>query len=66
MVATMFCPRLCAFIENGALNPYSTKQTRRLVEICEEVEVYVPRDDIKYKVRYNMMDLMDYYIAKTS
>jgi len=49
MVATMFCPKLCAFLDNGALNPYSLKQVRRLREICEEVEVYVPKDDIKYK-----------------
>lgn len=50
MVATAFTPRLCAFIEGGAFNPYSMKQVKRLVELCEEVEVYVPKNDIKYKV----------------
>ena len=52
MVATMFAPRLCAFIDNGAFNPYSTTHVRRLMELCEEVGVYVPKDDIKHKVRH--------------
>lgn len=51
MVTTAVIPRFCKIIEGGSFDPYSAKDVRRLVDLAEEVEVSVPKDNPKFEVR---------------
>lgn len=50
MITTAVIPRICKVLEGGGLDPYSAKHVRRLVDLAEEVEVSVAKDDIKFEV----------------
>jgi GC-rich sequence DNA-binding factor len=47
---TAVLPRLSRLIEGGALDLFSMKDIRRLVDIAEEVEVTVERTNPKFQV----------------
>lgn len=51
MITTALVPRLCRIIENGGLDPYSATDIRRLVDLMEEIEVSVDRQNPKFEVR---------------
>lgn len=50
MVATAAVPRLCAILEGGALDVYSARDVRRLVDLAEQVEASVERGHLKHQV----------------
>jgi GC-rich sequence DNA-binding factor len=49
MIMTAVLPHLSKLIE-GALDPFSGKDIRRLVDIAEEVEVSVEKSNHKFQV----------------
>lgn len=51
MVSTAVIPRLIALIAGGAFDPYSIKDVRKVVDLVEQVEMCVPKEDLKYLVR---------------
>lgn len=51
MVSTAVIPRICKMVESGAFDPFSAKSTRSLVDLAEQVEIYVERDNTKFQVR---------------
>ena len=50
MVSTAVIPRLCKLIEGGALDPYSSKDLRTIVDLAEQIEMSVDRDNLKFQV----------------
>lgn len=50
MISTAIIPRIAKILEKGALDPYSAKNIRRLIDLCEEIEISVPRDNLKFEV----------------
>jgi len=50
MITTAVLPRLSKLIEGGALDPFSGMDIRRLVDLAEEVEVSVERNNHKFQV----------------
>jgi GC-rich sequence DNA-binding factor len=50
MITTAVLPRLSKLVEGGALDPFSGKDIRRLVDLAEEVEVSVERSNHKFQV----------------
>lgn len=50
MISTAVIPRVCKLIEGGALDVYSGKHIRRLVDLAEEMEVSVERGSAKFQV----------------
>ncbi|KAF4590038.1 hypothetical protein EYR40_009567 [Pleurotus pulmonarius] len=49
MISTAVIPRVCKLIEGGALDVYSAKHIRRLVNLAEEMEVSVERRSAKFQ-----------------
>ncbi|KDQ09945.1 hypothetical protein BOTBODRAFT_36752 [Botryobasidium botryosum FD-172 SS1] len=47
MITTAIVPQLCKLIEGGALDPFSAKHIRKLVDIAEQIEVTVEKDHLK-------------------
>ena len=50
MIATAVIPRICKMLEGGAFDPYSAKDTRTLVDLAEQIELSVERDNLKFQV----------------
>jgi hypothetical protein len=50
MISTAVIPRLCKLIEGGGFDPYSAKHVRRMVDLAEQVEASVARDNLKFHV----------------
>lgn len=50
MVSTTIIPRLCKLIEGGALDVYSTRHIRRVIDLAEEVEASVEDGNAKLQV----------------
>jgi GC-rich sequence DNA-binding factor len=50
MITTAVLPRLSKLVEGGALDPFSGMDIRRLVDLIEEVEVSVERNNHKFQV----------------
>ena len=50
IISTAVIPRLCNLVEGGALDPFSSKDIRRAVNLAEEVEVSVENDNHKFQV----------------
>ena len=50
MITTALIPRFCRIIEGGGLDPYSAKDIRRLVDLAEEIEVSVDKQNQKFEV----------------
>ena len=51
MISTAIIPKLCKIIEKGGFDPYSSKNVRRLIDVVEEIEVSVPKTELKFEVR---------------
>jgi GC-rich sequence DNA-binding factor len=49
-ITTVVLPRLAKLLEGGALDPFSGKDIRRLVDLAEEVEISVERSNHKFQV----------------
>jgi GC-rich sequence DNA-binding factor len=49
-ITTAVLPRLSKLIEGGALDPFSGKDIRRLVDLAEEIEVSVEKGNHKLQV----------------
>jgi GC-rich sequence DNA-binding factor len=49
-IMTAVLPRLSKLIEGGALDPFSGNDSRRLVNLAEEIEVSVERSNHKFQV----------------
>lgn len=52
MIATAVIPRICKMLEGGAYDPYSSKHTRALIDLAEQIELSVERDHLKFQVRF--------------
>ena len=50
MISTAVIPRICKMIEGGAFDPYSSKDTRTLVDLAEQIEVSVVRDNLQFRL----------------
>jgi len=50
IVSTIILPRLSKLVEEGALDPYSSKDIRRLIHLAEEIEVSVENNHHKFQV----------------
>jgi GC-rich sequence DNA-binding factor len=50
IVSTTVLPRLTKLVEGGALDPYSSKDIRRLLHLAEEIEVSVEKNHPKFQV----------------
>ncbi len=50
MITTALIPRFCLVIEGGGLDPYSAKDIRRLIDLAEEIEVSVDKQNQKFEV----------------
>ncbi|KII90784.1 hypothetical protein PLICRDRAFT_52485 [Plicaturopsis crispa FD-325 SS-3] len=50
MISTAIVPRLCKLIEGGAFNPYSSKDIRGVLDLAEQVEASVEKDNIKFQM----------------
>ena len=51
MITTAVVPRLCKIIESGAFDPYSSQDVRTLVDLAEQIEATVERENLKFQVR---------------
>lgn len=49
-ITTAVLPRLSKLIEGGALDPFSGKDIRRLVDLAEEIEVSIEKGNHKFQV----------------
>jgi GC-rich sequence DNA-binding factor len=49
-ITTVVLPRLAKLLEGGALDPFSGKDIRRLVDLAEEVEISVEKGNHKFQV----------------
>ncbi|KAI9465519.1 GCFC-domain-containing protein [Lactarius psammicola] len=52
IVSTIILPRLSKLVEEGALDPYSSKDIRRLLHLAEEIEVSVEKNHHKFQVLF--------------
>lgn len=50
MISTAVIPRLCKLLEDGALDVYSEKHVRRVIELSEEVEASLDNGNMKFQV----------------
>ncbi|KAF8627463.1 hypothetical protein AX17_006276 [Amanita inopinata Kibby_2008] len=50
MISTAIVPRLCKLVEGGALDVYSTKHIRRMVDLAEEIEASVEDGNAKLQI----------------
>lgn len=50
MISTAVAPRLCKMLQVGALDPYSARGVRRMIDLAEQVEASVGTDSNKFQV----------------
>ena len=50
MISTAVVPRVCKLIEGGALDPYSAKDVKIIVDLAEQIESSIERDNLKFQV----------------
>ena len=51
MISTAIIPRICKIIEAGAFDPYSAQSVRIMIDLAEQIEASMEREDLKYQVR---------------
>lgn len=56
MISTAIIPRLCKIIDAGGFDPYSARDLRTLVDVVEQIEASVAREDLKFQVSYSLSD----------
>jgi GC-rich sequence DNA-binding factor len=49
-ITTAVLPRLSKLIEGGAIDPFSGRDIRRLVDLAEEIEVSIEKGNHKFQV----------------
>lgn len=50
MISTAVIPLICKLVDGGALDVYSSKHIRRMVDLAEEVEASVEQGSGKFQV----------------
>jgi len=50
MISQVVIPRLCKLIEGGALDPYSIRHIRRMIDIAEQVEASIEQEGVRFQV----------------
>lgn len=50
MTSTAVLPRFTALVSSGALDPYSMKHVRTMIDISEQLEMCLSKDDLKFQV----------------
>jgi GC-rich sequence DNA-binding factor len=50
MISTAIVPLICKLVEAGALDPYSTVDTRHMINVAEQVEAFIGQDNHKFQV----------------
>ncbi|KAI0058268.1 hypothetical protein BV25DRAFT_1919473 [Artomyces pyxidatus] len=50
MISTAVIPRLAKVVENGALDPVSRKDVRRMIDLAEEIEISLEKSNLKFQV----------------
>ncbi|KAG8214632.1 nineteen complex-related protein 2-domain-containing protein [Butyriboletus roseoflavus] len=50
MVSAAAVPRLCKMVEAGALDPYSARDVRRMIDLAEQVEASIGTDCNKFQM----------------
>lgn len=50
MVSTTVVPRLCKALQGGALDPYSSKHIKRMVDLAEQIELSANTDKFEVGV----------------
>ena len=55
MISTAVIPRICKLLESGALDPYSSKDIRTLIDLVEQIELSVGREEQKFLVRLSSL-----------
>jgi GC-rich sequence DNA-binding factor len=48
MIAKTIIPRVCKLVESGAFDPYSSQAVRRLLDLSEQVEASVAKENPKF------------------
>ncbi|KAF9026128.1 GCFC-domain-containing protein [Hymenopellis radicata] len=60
MITTAIIPRICKIIEGGALDVYSEKHVKRMVDFTEEVEASVEPNNVKIQMLFkSVINLFD-------
>ena len=54
MISTAVIPMICKLLEGGALDVYSLKHTRRVIDLCEEIEASVEEGNLKFQVCFSL------------
>ncbi|EKM51607.1 uncharacterized protein PHACADRAFT_31439 [Phanerochaete carnosa HHB-10118-sp] len=49
MISTAIIPRVCKLVDGGALDPYSAKDIRNLIDLAEQIEASTERDSLKFQ-----------------
>ncbi|KAI0260998.1 hypothetical protein BC834DRAFT_897632 [Gloeopeniophorella convolvens] len=70
IISTVVIPRLCKLIEAGALDPFSSNDVRRVVDLAEEIELPVEKTDHEFQMLFknavsDMKASQDPYLALT-
>ncbi|THH30125.1 hypothetical protein EUX98_g4055 [Antrodiella citrinella] len=50
MITTAVIPRVCKILQGGSFDPYSAKHIRRLIDMAEEIEVSVGKENQKFEM----------------
>lgn len=55
MISTAIVPLICKVVEAGALDSYSALGTRNMINLAEQVEATIGRDNHKFQVTRDIM-----------
>ena len=50
MISTAVIPMICKIIDEGALDVYSLKHIKRVVDLSEEIEASLEAGNVKFQV----------------
>ncbi|KAH7914293.1 nineteen complex-related protein 2-domain-containing protein [Hygrophoropsis aurantiaca] len=50
MLSTAVVPHICKMVDRGALNPYSDRDIRRMIDLAEQVEASIGTDNHKFQM----------------
>ena len=50
MISTSVLPRLSKIVQGGGMDPNSSRDTRRVIELAEEIETSVDKNNPKFQV----------------
>ena len=60
MISTVIIPRLCKIVEGG-FNAYSSKSLRKVIDIAEQVEASVEKDNQRFQVCFILLIIASVY-----